>query len=93
MMSSGRMGGSTFLSGPARRVPQAVERLIGLYRSEGAPGEAARAFFRRIDVPRVKTLLADLEALAPEDALPIDFVDLGEDTEFKVETQEGECVA
>jgi hypothetical protein len=41
----------------------------------------------------VKDLLADLEGLRLEDALPADFIDLGEDTEFKVETQEGECMA
>jgi sulfite reductase (NADPH) hemoprotein beta-component len=78
---------------PARRVPQAVERLVALYRMEGAEGEAAAVFFRKIEVPRVKALLADLEALTPEDARPEDFVDLGEDAAFKVETQEGECVA
>lgn len=41
----------------------------------------------------VKALLADLEALTAEDALPADFVNLGEDMEFKVETREGECMA
>ncbi len=78
---------------PARRIPQAVERLVALYAAERAPGETALAFFRRVDVPRVKARLADLEALTPEDALPADFIDLGEETEFKVETQEGECAA
>ena len=38
-------------------------------------------------------LVAPTEALTPEDAAPEDFVDLGEETEFKVETLEGECVA
>ena len=35
----------------------------------------------------------DLEALSPETATPADFIDLGDDSEFVVETQEGECVA
>ncbi len=78
---------------PARRVPVTVDRLVALYTAERAPGETPLAFFRRVEIPRVKALLADLEALAPEDAAPADFVDLGEETEFKVETQEGECVA
>ena len=78
---------------PARRVPQAVERLVRLYSAEARDGETAPAFFRRVDVRRVKALLADLEALTPEDAEPADFIDLGEATEFKVETQEGECMA
>jgi sulfite reductase (NADPH) hemoprotein beta-component len=78
---------------PSRQIPEAVDRLIALYTAEGQPGEGARSFFRRLEVPRVKALLADLEALSPETAAPADFIDLGEDAEFVVETQEGECVA
>jgi sulfite reductase (NADPH) hemoprotein beta-component len=78
---------------PARRVPQAVERLIDLYVDKRNDGETATKFFQRVDLEVVKTNLADLEALRPEDALPADFVDLGEDHEFRVETMEGECMA
>jgi sulfite reductase beta subunit-like hemoprotein len=78
---------------PARRIPRAVERLVALYSAERAPGETPLDFFRRVELPRVKTLLADLETLTPEDAAPGDFIDLGEETEFKVEIQEGECMA
>lgn len=78
---------------PARRIPQVVERLVALYTTDKVDGEAALAFFQRVDLPRVKALLADLETLTPEDAVPADFVDLGEETEFSVEIQDGECVA
>jgi sulfite reductase (NADPH) hemoprotein beta-component len=78
---------------PARRVPEAVERLIGLYRSEAAAGEAAAAFFRRVAPERVSATLADLERLTAEDASVQDFVDLGEEHEFVVETMGGECSA
>jgi sulfite reductase (NADPH) hemoprotein beta-component len=78
---------------PARRMPDAVERLIGVYRAERRPGETATAFFKRVEPARVKEAVADLERLAPEDALPADFVDLGELTEFKVEAMDGECSA
>jgi sulfite reductase (NADPH) hemoprotein beta-component len=78
---------------PARRVPEAVERLVALYVSERDAGEEATVFFRRIEVARVKAALADLEALTADDAVPEDFVDLGEDTQFKVLAQEGECSA
>ena len=76
---------------PVRRVPEVVERLVALYVSERDAGEAAPAFFRRVDVGTVKAALADLEAITPQDAVPEDFIDLGEDTQFKVEAQEGEC--
>jgi hypothetical protein len=59
----------------------------------GVEGETAPAFFRRVHLARVKALLADVEALTPEDAAPADLIDLGEETEFRVETQEGECMA
>jgi len=78
---------------PARRIPHVVERLVALYTAEKREAETARAFFRRVDLPRVKALLADLEALTPEGATPSDFIDLGDEGEFKVETQEGECMA
>ena len=41
----------------------------------------------------MKAVLADLERLAPEDALPADFIDLGEDAEFAPEVLDGECSA
>jgi len=78
---------------PARRVADAVERLIALYREERANGETAAAFFRRVDLQRARAVLADLEALAPEGALPADFIDLGEETEFRPEVMDGECSA
>lgn len=78
---------------PARRVADVVERLIALYREERANGETAAAFFRRVDLQRAKAVLADLEALTPEDAVPADFIDLGEETAFRPEVMDGECSA
>jgi hypothetical protein len=37
--------------------------------------------------------LADLEKLAPEEAGPDDFIDLGENTAYVPDIQEGECSA
>jgi sulfite reductase beta subunit-like hemoprotein len=78
---------------PARRITEVVSRLVTLYHAERETAEDAAAFFRRLAPPRVKALLGDLEALTAEDALPEDFVDLGEDHEFRVEALEGECSA
>jgi sulfite reductase (NADPH) hemoprotein beta-component len=78
---------------PARRGGEALERLVSLYRREARPGEPAKEFFRRVDLERVKAALSDLEALSESDARPADFVDLGEEAEFRVETMEGECSA
>ena len=72
---------------------EALDRLLALFREDRAPAESARAFFARVEVTRVKAALADLEVLRPEDARPQDFVDLGDDGEFKVEAMAGECSA
>jgi sulfite reductase (NADPH) hemoprotein beta-component len=78
---------------PARRMPEVLERLIGVYRAERRADESATSFFKRVELARVKEAIADLERLTPEDAVPADFVDLGEITEFKVEAMDGECSA
>jgi sulfite reductase (NADPH) hemoprotein beta-component len=77
---------------PARRIPQATQRLLELFASEGLPGESAPAFFRRIGPIRQKELLSDLERLLPAEAALEDFVDPGQEGEaFTVETKSGEC--
>ncbi len=78
---------------PARRIPVAVERLVALYAAEKSAGESAPAFFARVDLARVKDVLADLELLTAAAAAPSDFVDLGEAGEFNPEVLEGECSA
>jgi sulfite reductase beta subunit-like hemoprotein len=78
---------------PARRVPDAVDRMIRLYEEERTPGETAPAFFNRIDPARARAAVADLERLTAEDALPSDFVDPGEDQAFNPEVLDGECSA
>jgi sulfite reductase (ferredoxin) len=76
---------------PARRAPEALERLVRLYARERQPGQSPVAFFRTLAVPAVKALLADLETLTPETATATDFIDLAETTPFRPETTEGEC--
>ena len=78
---------------PARRMDTAIARLISLYQSDCLPGESATAFFRRVELSRVKAELADLEQVAPEAVVPTDFVDLGDEAAFEVTTMDGECSA
>jgi sulfite reductase beta subunit-like hemoprotein len=76
---------------PARRIAETVDRLLGLYRDEKLEGEPAVQFFRRLDPAKVKSTLADLETLTPADAVPADFIDLGETQAFVPEVMDGEC--
>ena len=76
---------------PARRAPQALERLVRLYAAEKNDGETPLQFFRRVDVARVKSLLSDLETLTAASASDTDYIDLAETTMFRPQTSEGEC--
>jgi sulfite reductase (NADPH) hemoprotein beta-component len=78
---------------PARRIPDAVDRLIAMYQRDRVHGESAPAFFQRVDLAMVTAELADLQRLTVADAVPLDFVDLAETAEFAPEVMEGECSA
>lgn len=78
---------------PARRVPEALERLVALYRAERRDGEDAAAFFARVEPARAKAAIGALAELAPADVRPEDLVDLGDAAAFRPETGEGECAA
>ena len=76
---------------PARRVPEALIRLLALFRDERAPDETALAFFKRVELERVNTALADLATFSEKDLQEDDYKDLGSDQPFVVEVGEGEC--
>jgi sulfite reductase beta subunit-like hemoprotein len=78
---------------PARRLPEAVERLIGFYTRSRSAGESAPAFFARVDVGQLREVLADLERLTEQEATAADFIDLGELSEFNPLVMDGECSA
>jgi sulfite reductase (NADPH) hemoprotein beta-component len=90
---SGAVFGRLAAKIPARRIPDAVERLIDLYAREKTGGESAAAFFARVDMGVIKTTLGDLERLEAGEAVAEDFVDLGEAGEFTPEVMDGECSA
>ena len=70
-----------------------MDRLIDLYATDRQAGETAAVYFGRVEIERVKDRLADLEKLLPGDAVPADFIDLAEATEFAPEVMDGECSA
>jgi sulfite reductase beta subunit-like hemoprotein len=98
MVGGGTAGGVTTFGRhvatvPARRTVAALERLVEMYREEGNADETPLAFFRRVEAPKVKARLGDLEKLAPEAATDTDFIDLAEDHAYTPEVMEGECSA
>jgi sulfite reductase beta subunit-like hemoprotein len=77
---------------PARRVAEAVERLVLLFARERQGDETPRAFYRRVAADRVQSLLGDLATLDANSAAE-EFTDLGQDTGFVVAIGTGECAA
>ena len=78
---------------PARRVAEALTRLLTLYRDEKQGDETALAFFQRVDINRVNDTLSDMAKIDAATLAPDDCKDLGSDLPFKVETSEGECAS
>ena len=78
---------------PARRVPEAIDRLIALFDKSRKQDESPRSFFQRLSVDEAKALLADLGELTEATAKPEDFIDLGATVAFQVEKMEGECAS
>jgi sulfite reductase beta subunit-like hemoprotein len=77
---------------PARRLPDALARLVSLFHAERAPGEAPGPFFARA-LDRAQAVLAPLEELAAADARAEDFVEPGSDQVFRPEVGDSECAA
>jgi sulfite reductase beta subunit-like hemoprotein len=78
---------------PVRRLPQAVERLLEIYRADRVEAESLSAFFRRLPTAQAQDALRDLEVASGQQVAEEDFVDLEEETEFAPEVLEGECSA
>jgi sulfite reductase (ferredoxin) len=77
---------------PARRVPEAVARLVRSYATERSEGETPAAYYQRMAAPAVTALLGDLaavDATTPDEV----FLDIGEEKGFRVAIGEGECAA
>jgi sulfite reductase beta subunit-like hemoprotein len=75
----------------ARRVPDAVLRLLELYRKERSEGEAPLQYFRRVEPEVVKRAVADLAEFDAATAKPEDWLDHGDEKPFKVAIGQGEC--
>ena len=74
----------------ARRVPEAVVRLLRVFETERTPGETPAQFFARADGKRIVALLGEL-VTAP--ATAEERADIGETAGFLIHSGEGECAA
>lgn len=74
----------------ARRVPEAVVRMLRLYEAERIEGESPQSYFQRVDGKHLVAALGDL-VTAPLTAE--EQADVGETEGFLVHTGDGECAA
>ncbi len=76
---------------PARRVPQAVDRLLAHYKAHAQTGEGLRAYFQRLELNVAKEIVADLADANEGNLRPEDYIDLGSTVKFEVVAMDGEC--
>ena len=89
---SSRIGERVKTKVPAKRVPEAVKRILDFYQSERSDGEEFNAFVDRQGVKTFESLVLDLKDVG---ALGRDTIDLYMDWTktviYQVERGEGEC--
>jgi sulfite reductase beta subunit-like hemoprotein len=78
---------------PARRVPDAIKKLIALYKKEKTGAENFETFISRLGKARVKEELVEFTQLPPFEQNPSLYYDWGDTSEFKAEVGLGECAA
>ena len=87
-----RVGTIAKLRLPAKRVPDAVERFIGVYQSQRAEGEPFNAFFDRVGVAPFESAVQDLTITPDFGTESIqEFVDWEREGLYVLERGEGEC--
>lgn len=77
---------------PARRTPEAVERILKRYQEEREQGESFQAYLDRVGAASFKPLLEDLQTIPSYEEAPEYYQDLGAEGEtFRVQLGRGEC--
>ncbi|RMH38780.1 MAG: nitrite/sulfite reductase [Deltaproteobacteria bacterium] len=77
---------------PAKRVGDAIERVVAFYRAERGPGESLHDFFARVGRKRTRDLLADLTDVPPYEEAPELYTDWGDPREYTIgDMGVGEC--
>ena len=103
--SAGEQGelGRAVMRVPAKRVVEAILKVIEVYRNERAQGETLHQWITKIvkgrgtgsikGLEEIKTLLAPAIQLPPAEQDPDAYRDFGSDAKFTAKTARGECAA
>lgn len=85
--------GSPVAAIPSRRVPEAIKKLVALYKREKQEGEKFDAFLARAGRDKLKQEVLPLTQLPSYEQDPELYHDWGDTTDFKAEIGQGECAA
>ncbi|MCG3203544.1 MAG: Sulfite reductase [ferredoxin] [Elusimicrobia bacterium] len=78
---------------PAKRAPEVVKHLVGLYKKEKQGSERFVATMERLGRVRLKEEIEPFRSLPPFEEKPDMYYEWGEYHEFKAEIGQGECAA
>ena len=78
---------------PVRRLTDALDRLLALYRQQRDQDEPLGAFFRRLPPATATDALKDLAEVRPDETTGDDYIDLGDTTAFEMVVMDGECAS
>jgi ferredoxin-nitrite reductase/sulfite reductase (ferredoxin) len=78
---------------PARRAPEVVKHLVGLYKKERQTNERFIAVMDRLGKDRLRTEVEPFRTLPPYDQNPEMYFEWGEFQEFHSQVGQGECAA
>ena len=97
------LGGGNYIGGaryghrvtriPAKRVPQAVARILDVYRQERRDGEGFEDFIDRFGAKNFQPLLGEFKEVGPVHKDVQAYLDWGSELLFSVTRGEGECAA
>lgn len=91
--AQGAVFGAQVIKLAAKRVPDAVLKLIESFAADRQGDEPFSAYLRRLPAARVKELLAAHADIDPAAAKEDEFIDFDAQNGFVVETKDGECAA
>jgi sulfite reductase beta subunit-like hemoprotein len=90
---TGERFGQRVVDVPARRIAEAVERVLRLYLSQRQEEESFARFVGRTGIPTLRSALEDLTRVPAYDQAPEFYRDLDATVDFAVEAKAGECAA
>ncbi|MEK6709057.1 MAG: nitrite/sulfite reductase, partial [Nitrospinota bacterium] len=88
-----RIGDRLHIRIPAKRAPEALKRILGLYAGERRDGEPFRDFYRRVGAAPFEAALQAFHQPGAFNEEPDLFMDWSQNTVYQLERGEGECMA